>query len=208
MAAARKQSKPRQQKDPVTHRFQSVLSRELCDKLCEAHQEGRDFRNITAVRCGVHPVTLTRWLKLGSSDENAGLHSELFMRMAKAEGDTRAAYISEVSNPVASTEETEYADGKPVSKTVESRRTQGIQWLLERRFRQFRADSVPKVDDLEMADLLQPQATVYSLEMVLDICQQMAAQPERLPVAVRQLFANTDWAVPTRMNDGQAEPSH
>jgi hypothetical protein len=204
MAAARKQSKPRQQKDPATHRFQSVLSRELLDKLCEAHEQGRDFRNITAVRCGVHPVTLTRWLKLGSSDENAGLHSELFMRMAKAEGDYRATLIDEVSDPTATVQENGTdEDGNPTTKTV-SRRVAGLQWLLERRFRQFRADSVARPDDLEMADMLQPQATVYSLEMVLDICQQMASQPERLPVAVRQLFASTDWCVSKEVTDGQS----
>lgn len=197
------EKKPRQQKDPVTHRFQSILTRELLDKLCDFHEKGRDFRNVTAVRCGVHPTLLTRWLKTGAETENGGLYTELFMRMGQIEGDIRAGYINEVSNPVASTEHTEFEEGKPVSKTVESRRTQGIQWLMERRFRQFRSEHIPKVDELEIAAMLEPQATVYTAEMVLGIVQQMAAQPERLPEAVRRLFAQTDWGVPKEMTDGK-----
>ncbi len=199
--------KPRHQ-DPVTRRFASILSRELCDLLCLTHEQSGDFRNVTAVRCGVHPVTLTRWLKLGATDESAGLHTELFMRMGKAEGDFRATLLVAVADPTVTIQENGTdGDGNPTTKNV-SRRVTGLQWLLERRFRQFRADSVAKPDDLEIADMLQPAATVYSLEMVLDICQQMAAQPERLPVAVRQLFASTDWAVPGKRADGQAEPQH
>ena len=195
--------KPRQQKDPVTHRFQSVLTRELLDQLCETHEKGRDFRNVTAVRCGVHPTLLTRWLKTGAETADGGLYTELFMRMGQIEGDLRAGHIAEVSNPIASTEHTEFDEGKPVSKTVESRRTQGIQWLMERRFRQFRSEHIPKVDELEIATMLEPQATVYTAEMVLGIVQQMAAQPERLPEAVRRLFAQTDWGVPKEMTDAK-----
>lgn len=202
-------SKPRRQtKDPVTHRFQTTLTRELCDLLCKTHEEGKDFRNVTAVRCKVHPTVLTRWLKLGQTEPDSGLHAELFMRMSAIEGDIRAGYIAEVSNPISSTEETAYEDGKPVSKTVVSRRTNGIQWLMERRFRQYRVEHVQKPDEAEVLSMLEPQATVYSLDMVLDICQQMAAQPERLPVAIRELFSTTDWAVPRKLNDGQAEPQH
>ncbi len=203
------QKKPREQKkDPVTHRFQSTLTRALCDQLCLTHETGRDFRNVTAVRCRVHPTVLTRWLKRGQEDPDAGLHTELFMRFGAIEGDVRAGYIDEVSNPVASTEETAYEDGKPISKTVVSRRTQGIQWLMERRFKQFRVEHIQKPDETEIVDMLVPQATVYNLETVLAICQQMAAQPDRLPPAIRDLFANTDWAAPKRIADAQAEPSH
>jgi hypothetical protein len=195
---------PRQQKDPVTHRFQSTLTRELCDLLCETHEKGRDFRNVTAVMCDVHPVTLTRWLKQGAESPDAGLHTELYMRMAKAEGAIRAGYIDECSNPSASTETTEYDNGKPVSKTVESRNTRGIQWLMERRFKQFRSEHIQKPDELEVTAMLEPVAAVYTADMVLGIVQQMAANPDRLPEAVRRLFAQTDWRVPKEMTDGQA----
>ncbi len=204
MAGAHKN--PRQKKG-TNGRFQSILTRELVDQLCETHEQGRDFRNVTAVRCGVHPTLVTQWLKRGAAEADEGLYTELFMRFAKIEGDIRAVYIAEVSNPTAQTEETEYEDGKPVSKTVTARRTQGIQWLMERRFRQFRVEHVQKADETEAVSFLEPQATVYTADMVLGIVQQMAAHPDRLPEAVRRLFAQTDWGVPREMTDGQA-PTH
>lgn len=196
--------KPRQPKDTVTHRFESVLTRALVDQLCEIHEQGRDFRNVTAARCGVHPKLLTRWLRLGSEDENGGLHAELFLRMIAIEGSLRAGYLAELSDPTASTETVEYKDGKPVSKTVTARRTQGIQWLMERRFQQFRVEHIQKPDEVEVLAMLEPQATVYTAEMALSLVQQMAAHPERLPEGVRLLFAQTDWRVPKEMTDGQA----
>jgi hypothetical protein len=197
--------KPRQTKDPVTHRFQSTLTRALCDQLCKTHEEGRDFRNVTAVMCDVHPVTLTRWLKLGAESPDAGLHTELYMRMCKTEGGIRADWIAEVADTTVSLEDVTYDDGKPVGKTTTSRRTHGIQWLLEKRFRQFRKEHIHKVDELEVTALLEPQAVVYTADMVLGIVQQMAQDPERLPPAIRQLFANTDWRVPKELTDGQAK---
>lgn len=206
MAAKKSRQQPKNGtgKGGQTHCFQSTLTREIVEQLVTTHEEGQDFRNVTAVRCQVHPRVLTRWLKLGESTPDAGLATELFMRMGKVEGDLRAGYVKEVANPISMTEHTEYEEGKPVSKTVEARKTQGIQWLLERRFRQFRADYIPKPDDLEICAMLEPQATVYSVEMVLGIVQQMAQYPERLPEPVRRLFAETDWGVPKEMSDGQA----
>lgn len=200
--------KPKQTKDPVTHRFQSTLTRELCDLLCQTHEEGRDFRNVTAVRCDVHPVTLTRWLKIGAESETAGLHTELYMRMAKAEGLIRAGYIKEVEDPIASTEECQYDEGKLIGKTTSSRRTSGVQWLMERRFKQFRVEHIQKPDETEVLSMFEPQATVYTADMVLGILQQMAADPERLPVAFRVLLANTDWRVARKITDGQDSQAH
>lgn len=196
--------KPRQTQG-ARGRFESTLTRELLESLCETHEKGRDFRNVTAARCGVHPKLLTRWLTLGSEDESGGLYAELFLRMLAIEGTIRAVYIAECSNPSASTEKTEYDNGKPVSKTVESRNTRGIQWLMERRFKQFRVEHLAKPDELEVTAMLEPVATVYTAEMVLGIVQQMALNPERLPEAVRVLFARTDWRVPKEMTDGQAK---
>ena len=188
-------AKKPQKKDPVTHRFQSVLTSELLDELCKVHEDGADFRNVTAVRCGVHPTLLTRWLKQGAESPEGGLHTELFMRFGKLEGDLRAKYIAETANPIASTEECQYDDGKVVGKIVTTRKTTGIQWLMERRFRQYRVEHIQKPDELEISEMLEPAATVYTADMVLGIMQQMAAYPERLPVAIRLLLAQTDWRV-------------
>lgn len=196
--------KPRQTRDPVTWRFESVLTQALVDQLCETHDKGRDFRNVTAARCKVNPKLLSRWLRMGSEDETGSLHAELFVRMLAIEGEIRAGYIAEVENPLASTEESTYEGGKLVGKTVTSRSTRGIQWLMEKRFAQFRVEHIAKVDELEVMTLLEPAAIVYSADMVLSIVQQMAANPERLPEAVRVLFARTDWRVPKEMTDGQA----
>lgn len=185
----------RQKTDAITHRFQSVLTAELVEELCKVHEEGQDFRNVTAVRCGVHPTLLTRWLKQGAESAEGGLCTELFMRFGKIEGDIRAGYIAEVSDPTASTEESQYDDGKVVGKIVTTRKTSGIQWLMERRFRQFRVEHIQKPDELAISEMLEPAATVYTADMVLGIMQQMAAYPERLPVAIRLLLANTDWRV-------------
>lgn len=203
-------AKPRQTKDPVTHRFQSVLTRDLCDQLCDTHGKGRDFRNATAIRCGVHPVLLTRWLKLGANDPEAGLATELFMRMGKAECDYRADLIKEVADPTSMTEVVEYDDGKPIGKTTVARRTQGLQWLLERRFRQFRADALPKPDDLEISVMLEPAAaSEMNQEAALQIITMIASNPERLPPALLQVFLQAGWALPATasqkvMTDGQA----
>lgn len=185
----------RQPTDVVTHRFQSVLTRELVEELCKVHQEGQDFRNTTAIRCGVHPTLLTRWLRQGSETSEGGLQTELFMRFGKIEAEIRAAYIAEVSDPTASTEESQYDDGKVVGKIVTTRKTTGIQWLMERRFRQFRVEHIQKPDELQISEMLEPQQTVYTADMVLGILQQMAAYPERLPVAIRLLLSKTDWRV-------------
>lgn len=187
--------KKRQTVDPKTGRFQSVLTRELLERLCEVHAEG-DFRNVTAARCQVHPKLLTRWLKLGAGSEEAGLATELFMRFIALEGDKRAGYIAELEDTTASTEETAFEDGKPVSKTVTTRRTHGIQWLMERRFRQFRVEHVLTEDEQDALSLLQPQPQAMTTEMAFALCQQMAANPQMLPEPIRALFASTDWRAP------------
>ena len=195
----------RQTKDPVTHRFQTTLSRALVELLVKTHGEGRDFRNVTAVRCQVHPKLLTRWLSEGAKDPDAGLKTELFMRMAQAEGDYRAELIGEVGNPISMTETMTFEDGKPASKVTEARRTTGLQWLLERRFHQFRANAMPKADDLEICAMLEPQAGAeMNLEQALQIVTMIANNPQRLPPALLQVFSVAGWTVPAKaMTDGQ-----
>ncbi len=192
-------------KDATTGRFQSTLTPELVDKLCSTHNDGRDYRNVTAARCGVHPMTLTKWLKLGAGNESAGLATELFMRFAQIEGDIRAQWISELADVTASVEHTEFEDGKPVSKTVNARRTSGLQWLMERRFRQFRIEHVLTDHEADALSLLQPAAQALTAEMAIALCQQLAQNPEGLPDQIRSLFATTDWRAPKKLESSHAE---
>lgn len=197
-----------QPQDPQTGRFQSTLTPELVERLCSTHADGRDYRNVTAARCGVHPGMLTRWLKLGAGNEAAGLATELFMRFAQIEGDIRAQWISEIADVTASVETTEFDNGKPISRTVNARRTSGLQWLLERRFRQFRVEHAPNEHEQDALSLLQPQAQSLTPEMAVALCQQLAANPERLPEPIRVLFAATDWRAPKRLESHAEETSH
>lgn len=199
----------RQPKDPVTHRFQTTLTRDLCDRLCETHQAGKDYRNVTAARCGVHPVTLTKWLKLGSTDPDNGLAAELYMRFLGIEGEIRAAWIAEIANTLSLTEETEYGDkGLPISKHTTMRKTDGIRWLLERRFRQFRVEHVLTEHEQDAMALLQPAASALTPEMAEQICRMLASAPERLPPAIRTLFAATDWRPPKTLEAHGQETEH
>lgn len=157
-------------------RLQSALTEQVFERLCETYEQG-DFRNATAIRCGVHPKMLTRWLERGKADDDErSLFTRLFMAFGRIEGDLRAECIAEIRNPEASHEETVFDDGKPISRTVTSRRTTGVQWLLERRFRQFRADWVPRPDEANVGDMLTAeQAQGFSAETALAIMRAMVA---------------------------------
>lgn len=163
-------------------RLQTALDEELLERLCTTHREGRDFRNATALRCGVHPRMLSRWLERGAADEHAGLCTRLFLEFGRIEADIRADWIREVADPEASREETVLDDnGKPISRTATSRRTTGLQWLLESRFRQFRSDWVPRPDEGEVGDLLAERQTGFSPEAAMAMMRAMvAAMPPEL----------------------------
>jgi hypothetical protein len=150
-------------------RLRSGLDEALLEQLCEVHREGRDFRNATALRCGVHPRMLSRWLERGARDEDAGLHTRLFLAFGAIEGDIRAEWIGEVANPEASREESQFEG----SKTATSRRVTGLQWLLERRFKQFRLDWVQRPDEGEVGELLAAQQTGFSPEAALAVVRAM-----------------------------------
>lgn len=170
-------------------RLVTILDEALFDKLCTTHKDG-DFRNVTAVRCQVHPKMLSRWLAQGAASETGCLYSRLFVEFGKIEGEIRAEVIRESRNTQASFEETTYEDGKPSSKTVVSRRTNGIQWYAERRFRQFRSDWVPRDDESEVVDLLQPKQGALTLEQATAIATQLA---ENMPPALQVIFASKGW---------------
>jgi len=170
-------------------RLVTVLDEALFEKLCTTHRDG-DFRNVTAVRCQVHPKMLSRWLAQGAASETGCLYSRLFVEFGKIEGEIRAEIIRETRDVQASFEETSYDEGKPVSKTVETRRTNGLQWYAERRFRQFRADWVPRDDESEVIDLLQPKAGTLTLEQATAIATQLA---ENMPPALQAIFQSKGW---------------
>lgn len=157
-------------------RLQTALTEPLLEELCRTYEEG-DFANATAVRCGVHPTMLKRWLERGKADDSAGLYTRLFMAFGRIEGELRAEYIAECRNPEASREETHFDDnGKPISRTVTSRRTTGVQWLLERRFRQFRADWVPRPSESDVGDMLTAeQQAGFSPEAAMAVVRAMVA---------------------------------
>jgi hypothetical protein len=157
-------------------RLRSGLDEALLAELCDTYREGRDFRNATALRCGVHPRMLSRWLTRGAADDTGSIEARLFLAFGRIEAELRAEWIAEVANPEASREETHFDDeGRPLSKTATSRRTSGIEWLLERRFRQFRADWIPRPDEGEAGELLVAQQTGFTPEAALGVVRAMVA---------------------------------
>lgn len=170
-------------------RLVTVLDETLLGKLCVTHAEG-DFRNVTAVRCQVHPKMLSRWLAQGAASDTECIYSRLFIEFGKIEGEIRAEIIAETRNTQTSFEETSYDDGKPTGKTVTTRRTSGIQWYAERRFRQFRADWVPKEDEGEIVEFLQPKSGALTLEQAAAIVTQLA---ENMPPALQAIFESKGW---------------
>lgn len=172
-------------------RLVTALDEPLFEKLCAVHRDGRDFRNATALRCGVHPKMLSRWLKQGERDEGT-IYARLFLAFGQIEGEIRAGYIAEVENTETSREETTFsAKGVPESKVVVQRRTTGVQWLLERRFRQFRSDWVVKEDELDVVHMLsEQQAQGLTLEAALQIARQLA---KNMPDQLRPIFEAERW---------------
>lgn len=167
------------------------LTEPIFERLCETHRDGRDFRNVTALRCGVHPKMLSRWLQRGEREEGT-IHARLFLAFGQIEGDLRAKWIAEVEDTDAGREETSYdEDGKVTSKVVTRRRTHGVQWLLERRFRQFRADWAVKEDESEIAQMLaEQQREALSLDAAIHLVRQIA---QNMPAQLRPLFEAEGW---------------
>lgn len=173
--------------------FRENLDQTLVDDLCKTHEEGRDFRNATAIRCNVHPRRLKNWLLTGAREGRDTLHAQLFLRFSKIEADLRAANIAEVLNTTVCTEETQFDDtGKPISKTLHKRSTNGTQWYMERRWRQFRNDWTPNEDDQEVSQMLTEQATGsgMNLEAAFAIVAQLAAA---MPPQLAEVFSANGW---------------
>lgn len=169
------------------NQFESTITEPLVDELCRVHREGKDFRNVTAIRCGVHPEKLKAWLLRGaSSQDTTNLYVKLALQFALIEADLRAANIVEILNTQTKSEETEFSEktGQPIKTTKTARSTAGIQWYMERRWRQWRADWQPTEQDSEASTLFTAQiAGALSKEDGLAIVGQMAANmpPQLLP---------------------------
>lgn len=177
--------------------FRSDLTQELVDELVRVHEEGKDFRNSTAIRCNVHPRRLKNWLLTGSREGQDTLHSQLFLRFAKVEADLRAKNIAEVLNTTVMTEETTFdpETGKPASSVMMKRSTAGTQWYMERRWRQFRNDWTPNEDDQEVCHMLTEQAagSGLNLEAAFAIVAQLAAA---MPPQLAEVFVRAGWTPP------------
>lgn len=194
----RSHTRAERERDPETGRLCTILDDALLDALCAAHADG-DFRNATALRCRVHPKMLSRWLKQGAQDETGEtIYGRLFVAFCRIEAEVRAETLRELRNPTASEEVTTFDEGKPSSREVVSRNTRQLGWYLERRFRQFRPDWLPKEDEADASELLTPAAGALTPEAILAILDQLAASPERLPPAAQSIFIRHGWALPRR----------
>ncbi len=160
----------------------------------DVHREGKDFRNVTAIRCGVHPEKLKAWLLRGAtSQDTTNLYVKLALQFALIEADLRASNIVEVLNTQTKHEEIEFSEktGLPVKTTKTARSTAGIQWYMERRWRQWRADWQPTEQDSEAATLFTAQATgALNKEAAMSVLGQMAAQ---MPDEPRAVFEANNW---------------
>jgi hypothetical protein len=187
-------------------RMHTKLTPELLVELCRVHAEGKDYRNVTALRCYVHPDRLNNWLKHGASqlDNDTGplsLHAALFLEFARIEGEIRASNLKEVLDTVVKVEKTEFADGMPVSKTVTQRSIAGITWYMERRWHQYRASSPGTRNDIEVAAMLQGGGQGLNTEAAIAICEALAAA---MPPALMDIFVAKGWKPPAQLTEGTA----
>jgi hypothetical protein len=192
MAQRRKPPKKPKARDR-SGRFQTLLTAGLLKELLATHRKG-DFRNMTALRCGVHPKRLSIWLRQGAELEDESLLARLFLGFARIEANVRAESIKEILDPEMKRETTEFEDGKPVSKTSTARATDGIRWYLERRFRQWRADWVEREDEGPVDALLLPQPGGLNVEAAKYIVAQLAAN---MPPELRDIFTAKGWTPPS-----------
>lgn len=183
--------------------FRTKLTPELTEELCLVHKRDRDFRNITALRCQVSPMRLKTWLITGArhvEEETVSIYAQLALRFAIIEAEIRADNIREVLNPVLLTEETEYNEaGVPISSKKIKRDVRGTQWYMERRWRQYRADSQPTELDSEMAAITSGQTSAgLSIEQALQICRQLAREMHVNPTMrpLLEIFVAEQWGVP------------
>lgn len=186
--------KKRAPRDERTGQFRTTLTEALLGELCRTHRKG-DFRNMTALRCGVHPKRLSIWLRQGAELEDDSLLARLFLEFARIEGDVRAECITEVRNPETRRRiETAVAEDGTVTPAVETARSvTGITWYLERRFRQWRADWTPREDEGDVGEFLVQQSGSLSLDAAKYIVAQLA---RNMPGELLPLFTAAGWRPP------------
>lgn len=185
--------KKRAPRDERTGQFRTTLTEALLGELCRTHRKG-DFRNMTALRCGVHPKRLSIWLRQGAELEDDSLLARLFLEFARIEGDVRAESIGEIRNPETRREEIEYDDdGNETKKISTSRSVTGLTWYMERRFRQWRADWTPREDEGDVGEFLVQQSGSLSLDAAKYIVAQLA---RNMPGELLPLFTAAGWRPP------------
>lgn len=178
-------------------RFATTLTEPLLLELCAKHYEGRDFRTRTAARCATDPDRLQYWLEEGARDPSGeSLQSRLYREFAVIEADIAAELVAEAANPETSFEESFFDDeGNLTSRTKRSRSTAGVQWLLERRFVQYKAHHEPKRADQGLEELLPKQGGGLTLEAAVALVSQLAAS---MPGQLLPIFLNAGWTPPQK----------
>jgi hypothetical protein len=96
----------------------------------------RDFRVATAITCGVHPKLLDKWLRKGMEVDGIEPYVTFTKRFLQAEMKVRAQMLRELYQ----------------AKTKQ--KVSALTWMIERRFRQWRADFIPNDYDHEAVDVL------------------------------------------------------
>ncbi len=178
--------------------FRTELTEDVLAELCAIHEKGRDFRDVTAVRCNVHPKRLSVWLRRGAmGGDLTSPFVRLFLAFGRIEGDLRAKCIDEVLDTTKETIKI-VSDGKGgETKDVIKRDSAGVRWYMERRFRSYRIEALPTDDNAEVSTMLNADAPqVKNAEAAVGVIRQLAAAmpPELMRVFVespqfREAFA-------------------
>jgi len=166
-----------------------LLTDEMLAELCRVHREGRDFRNVTATRCGLHPHLLTKWLKRGALSEEDGLYSKLLVAFGEIEGESRAELIREVCDPEVSRETITTDDNGKEQRVIIKRSSLGPQWFMSKRYRQYqeKRENENTGDESDVVDLLVTMAAQLPPGSSRHIIAQLAsAMPDDLRLRFEQ----------------------
>lgn len=187
---AKARKKPDMSKVPksvTTGRYETTLTDALVDELCAIHQEG-DILPSTALACGVHPTLLRRWLEEGSRADAKDPFARLFATFAVIESQIRRTTLQDIRNPY-------------------TKNTNGLTWYMEKRFREWRADSTPRENEIfAVSDMLLPKPGGMDVQQAVYIIGQLFQNVAALPPVVQQVLQlNRIVQLPEGKPDGQVQ---